>query len=322
MTRYASGCRIHFVLIQISILCLGCASSITLPPIDTASSTSCINKSIALEYKKNFQESVPEDISKRGFITSAAIGFKSSDIKTNAIDAVVGAIKQSLREYRLKAISNIENIVRFKPPLLGKTKQGYYLLAKNPLKPKKGLKLRIITRLVKVTESCQTCVFAQIYSRVEDRKISLDLRQSLSQSSYYEALMDGERVLRLVDLDKGKELKKLLRKAKNVERKPFNLSQMVFGDIITLLPHKKSGKKKDALYMDEGIFSFVANDNSIYVCKFGEEEFFRYKIDTKYVKRPSGILNAERFKPPPEILVCLYEKYTLRRDVRIKAASL
>ena len=256
------------------------------------------------------------------YIQTFGCAYEDDDIEQNSIRAVYRAIEQSLRNRKITARDNILGMLGSRPPRpdnLARDFTIYVNLVKNSKVEQARYEIRVLNLEVAPTFESHRSVWTRIITRYAYQDDFKNAAIPVEEASEFYAVMQlAEEILEAAGKGKFKKADELVSRTKTPSFHPSNVSDLVFGDYMTLFSQQGANMGEvRAIFLGKGIYLAKIPKADTMILKFGEESLYGLRLDTTSFNRPSSLFANLQYHAPESILQCLMMRFGEKKPIHI-----
>jgi hypothetical protein len=248
------------------------------------------------------------------YIQTFGCAYEDDDIEQNSIRAVYRAIDQSLRNRRITARDNVLGLLKSRPPRPDNLSREYTIyvnLAKNSTMEQARYEIRILDLEVVPTFESQRAVYTRIVSRYAYQEDFKNAPIAVETPSEFVQIMSlALDILEAAGKGKFDKVEELISDKQKPTFHPASIADLYFGDYLTLFSEQNpSFSDIQAIYIGKGIYIAKVPDFGTTVLKFGEEQLFGLRLDTRSFHRSTSLFVNLQYKAPESVLQCILLRF-------------
>lgn len=260
------------------------------------------------------------------YIQTFGCAYEDDDIEQNSIRAVYRAIDQSLRNRRITARDNILGLLSSRPPRpdnLVREYTVYVNLVKNGSIQQARYEVNILELEVVPTFESRRAVWTRIITRYAYQDDFKNAPTPTETPSDFVKVMElAEEILEAAGKGKFKKVRSLISDTKRVTFHPSEISDLVFGDYLSLFSETQPGLGEiSAVYIGKGLYIADIPRFGTTILKFGEEHLFGLRLDTSMFHRTSSLFVNLQYHAPEAVLQCLLLRYGHKKPFYLPTAG-
>ncbi|MFQ5632524.1 MAG: hypothetical protein ACE5I1_27470, partial [bacterium] len=230
----------------------------------------------------------------------------------------------SLRNRNITVRDDLQALLHSRPPRPENLVREYTVYVNMPTSAGQdtiaSYQIKILQLEVAQTVESHLSVWARIATRFryrEDHYRALPI--SDEKSAFVTLMQKSQRILSLAEDGKMDRILAFFQAHNGRDtRQPRNLSELTFGDRLTLVDEFNPGRTYPALFLGKGIlFSSLPKYGAV-VFKFGEERLYGMRLNPYALKRLDDEFSDFGYKAPETILQCMFLKSSKRNAVKVR----
>jgi len=251
------------------------------------------------------------------FIQTFGCAYEETDIEKNSIKAVYRAIIQSIMNRKVTLRDDVLNLLFAKPPRPDNLTRDYVIYVNLPVDADiiaARYEIKILDLESLPTIESPMSVWTRIVTRFAYKEhYNKAHAPILVQSEFVNVMEVAQKVLRSAEGRDFGEIREVLRLKSIPVSHPSRISELIFGDAISLFDPLNPAKAYSGIFLGKGIYVCDTEQAGVVVCKFGEERLFGLLIDANSFQRTTTTFSALNYEAPESILECLLLKFTSRK---------
>ena len=260
------------------------------------------------------------------FIQTFGCAYEEDDIERNSIRAIYRAIIQSIRNRNIDLRDDLMIVLEANPPRPDNLMRQYSIYVNIPVDSivhAARYEIKILDLEIVDTIESPMSVWTRIVTRFAYKEDFNKVKSIENNDSEFVNVMDkAQKILEFVERKKFKAISEKLNLKNVANVYPEKITDLIFGDSMTLFNEKKISEKFQGIFLGKGIFVCETPDNGMIVCKFGEERLYNIRIDTGSFRRATDIFAELNFQAPEVILHCLFLQNSYKKPHSLPSLSI
>lgn len=264
--------------------------------------------------KQAMQTPLEPDLVRDNYIQTFGCAYEEIDIEKNAIQAVYRAIMQSLRNRNITIRDDLRALLRSRPPRPENLVRDYTVYVNMQTSTGQdtvaSYQIQILQLEVTQTVESHLSVWTRIATRFrhrEDHYRALPISEE--KSAFVKVMEKSQNILSLVEDGKMDKIQEFFQANNHIAtRQPHNLSELSFGDQVSLVDGVNTNRTVSAIFLGKGILFSELPKYGAVVFKFGEERLYGLRLNMNGFKRLTQEFEEFGYKAPETILQCLFLK--------------